>query len=228
MTWFANSIYAIPTKDILQILADDPVLSERIYWVRDLSDHKWPDPKRQHDMLSSGLLVVRPVGDPDGHYAFWYQSEQSVGSWSTLTETADMDLEILPSQVHQDNQDFNLTNYPPVPFLKWLKRLGNVTKTIIAYYHCTMWGGDVEIEYSWVFMPNEIAYSFVSYDGNTPRLIEYHPNKPRETRMGDVLVETMKHFGLNLPTPYFALHTRSFPWHQYKYESGNTEIEDTA
>lgn len=101
-------------------------------------------------------------------------------------------------------------------------------KTTIAYYHCTLWGGDVEIEYSWVFTPEEIAYSFVSYDGNSIRLIEYHPSKPKESGTGDVLVETMKHFGLNLPTPYFALHTWSFLWQKYKYEDGNSEIEVTA
>ncbi|HFQ93351.1 MAG TPA: hypothetical protein ENK32_05045 [Anaerolineae bacterium] len=214
MTWFAHHIFILPTQDVLKIVADDPVLSEKSYWVRNLSDHKWPDPESQHTLPLNGLLVVRPVGDPDGHYAFWYGGSESIISWFAFRGTDDVKLDILPKQLHKENPDFNLADYPPIPFLKWLKSLSAATKTTIAYYHCTMWGGDVEIEYSWVFKPNEIAYSFVSSDQNATKLTEYCPDRPEEVRIGDVLMETMKHFGLNLPTPYFALHTRGFPWHK--------------
>jgi len=33
---------------------------------------------------------------------------------------------------------------------------------------------------------------------------------------GDVLVSTLGHLSLDLPTPFFAPHTRSFPWAKYK------------
>ena len=217
MTWFAHHIFTLPTKGMVKRLDKNSVLSKSIYWVRDLSEYKWFDPKTQHDLPSGGLLVIRPVGDPDGQYSFWYKGEESIVSWLSFKGANDTEIEIVPSQVHEDNPDFNLSDYPPISFLKWLKGLSVVTKTTTAYYHCEMWGGDVELEYSWVFTPNEVVYSFVSFDENTSKLIEYRPDKPKETKKGDVLVETVKHFGLNLPTPYFALHTRSFPWHKYKY-----------
>jgi hypothetical protein len=217
MTWFAHHIFAIPAKGTLKTLTDNSVMSKSIYWVRDLSGHQWFDPKKQHDLPSGGLLVIRPVGDPDGHYTFWYEDEESIVSWPAFEEADDTEIAILPSQVHEDNPDFNLIDYPPASFLKWLKQLSIITKTTTAYYHCEMWGGDIEIEHSWVFTPDEIVYLFVPSDENSVKLMEYHPGKPRKVKTGNVLVETLKHFGLNLPTPYFALHTRSFPWHKYKY-----------
>lgn len=53
---------------------------------------------------------------------------------------------------------------------------------------------------------------------NAPKLLAYRPGEPGVMKTADALVETMKHLGLDLPTPYFALHTRSFPWHQHKVE----------
>lgn len=225
MTWFANHIFALPSDGLLKYLSNHPELSRNIYWVKDISNHNWYDAATKHDLPKDGFVVIRPVGDPNGVYASWDTDEQPLISWDEFLEKVPIELEILPAHIYQDQLDFNSSDYPPVSFLQHLKFLSQTAKTTIAYYHCAMWGGDVELEYSWVFDTSETMYSFISFNKEKPRLAEYCSNKPKVEKIGDVLVETMKHFDVNLPTPYFALHTRTFPWHIHKFKANGWQAK---
>lgn len=226
MTWFAHHIFALPTVSVLNILTNNPFLTNRIYWIQDLTEHQWPNPQSQHGLPLDGLLVVKPVADPDGHYEFWYKDEESIISWFNLQEPDETGIDIPPSWLKMISLEYDLADYPPIPFLKWLKRLSLVTQTPSAYYHCATWGGKIEMEYAWVFTPNESAYAHTPFQKSELKLIQYGPEKRRETKDGYVLVETLKHFELELPSPYFALHSRSFPWQKYLYTGNNQDKND--
>ena len=81
-----------------------------------------------------------------------------------------------------------------------------------------MWGGDIEGEYAWIFGRSGIA--LVSLPPDTPgerrplAIVEH--SEPVRIVSGDVLACALKHLSLDLPTPFFAPHTRSFPWERYK------------
>lgn len=216
MTWCAHHVFVPPTDKVLNLLLDDPVLSKGIYWVRDISDHNWYHSETKHSLPPNGLLIVRPVCAPKSRCAEWYECVEPIISWSAIEEPSRVSLEITPNELKEDSPKPQITEYPPASFLKHLKRLSTDAQTTVAFYHCFMWGGDVEVEYSWVFSPEEVAYLDIWTREPIWKLIEYHPGSTRIQREASVLVKTLSHFGLNLPTRYFALHTRSFPWDKYK------------
>jgi hypothetical protein len=62
-----------------------------------------------------------------------------------------------------------------------------------------MWGGDIDYEYCLVYEPTESVV--FTTDGS--RI--------------DALRAGLVKIGLELPTPYFAPHTRSYPWQMHKF-----------
>ena len=74
-----------------------------------------------------------------------------------------------------------------------------------------MWGGQIMEEVSWLFGAEDAAYEF-----NHDRSIRVFKPHGEQVVAGDVLVLTLKHLGVMLPTPFFALHTRGFAWGNFK------------
>jgi len=106
---------------------------------------------------------------------------------------------------------------PPIGLLSYLKGLALETQSTVVFYSCSMWGGDVEREYAWIFGDTELA--LVGLQSETPGgprpVAILEPSEPTRVVTGDVLVSTLRHLSLALPAPFFAPHTRAFPWGKY-------------
>ncbi len=215
MTWYAYHLFAEASTPLLDKFLANPVMSKGVYWVRNLTDYPWHDSKVKHGLPSNGLLVVRPVGDPSSHYAEWYKNQ--IISWFDIHESETIELSILPNLIQQDNPDYNLEAYPPQAFLKYMKQLSIYNKTTLAFYHCSMWGGDTDIEFAWVFKNgDEVAYSGMEFRDFPNTIKEYRQNGEIIERKGYVLTDMLSNFSVNLPTPFFALHTSNFQWESFK------------
>jgi len=218
MTWYAYHLFAESSPALLEQLLANPVLSKGVYWVRNLADYPWHDPKVKHELPPNGLFVVRPIGNPSSHYAESYKDH--IISWFDIYGQETTELNISPNLLQQDNPDYDLTAYPPQAFLRYVKQLSNDNKSTLAFYYCEMWGGDTDLEFAWVFKSGEeIAYSGVEFRGFPNSIKEYRQNGKNIERKGYVLADTLSHFSIDLPTPFFALHTRAFPWVSFKVES---------
>jgi hypothetical protein len=199
MTWYAHEIICQPTPELLAELRAHPVLSQGIYWVRDLDDFQWFRPEVQHRLPEGGLVFVRPLCAPYSRQFEWHGIDNPI-DW----------FEVNPSASWQDLMmaDREEPSQPPKDLRIFLRQLSYNTGTTVAFYQCEMWGGDIEFEKAWVYTPDETTYSHPTNDiegfGSFPD-DDYQP-----------LIAMLKHFGLYLPTTYFALHTRSFPWARYK------------
>jgi hypothetical protein len=51
----------------------------------------------------------------------------------------------------------------------------------------------------------------------------YRTDTQPEEITANVLIKTLQHFDLHLPTLYFAPHTRAFPWKNYRYTTATNE-----
>jgi hypothetical protein len=210
MTWYAHHIFAQADQRVIDHFIHHPVLSQRVYWVRNLDDHLWPTPDIQHLLSPNGVVIVRPVGerDPDG--------EAEMISWHQISSDTDISLHIPPAVLQADNSNISAREAPPLPFLQFLKSVSRTTECVIAYYYCCMWAGEVDVEYSYVYTPEETAYANKLEPTSPASFYRYQEAQPRQESIGDVVVETLKHFDCYLPTVYFAPHTRSFPWERYR------------
>ena len=215
MTWYAYHLFAEASPHLLEEFLASPVMSKGVYWVLNLDNYSWHDPRVKHELPSNGLLVVRPIGDPASHFAEWYQT--NIISWFEIQGEESIELSISPGKLQQDNPDYEVETYPPQAFLKYVKQLSIDHKSTLAFYHCSMWGGDTDLEYAWVFKKgHEVAYSGIDFRAHPNVIREYHHSGERIERKGDILMDTMSHFSMYLPTPFFALHTRGFPWESAK------------
>lgn len=210
MTWYAHEIICQPTPEILAELQAHPVLSQGMYWVRDLEGQTWFNPKAKHGLPPDGLLVMRPVCSPYKHEE-WYAIESkyqhtirepkpSVLSWYDINPTGTL-IEMLKTELEAPHG-------PPEALKRYLQSLSERTKTITAFYQCEMWGGTVDWETAWVYTPQEIVYTHPANPPNDGKYLPEHDIQP--------LLSLLEHFGLELPTTHFALHTRGFPWAHYK------------
>lgn len=217
MTWFAHEVIAQATPEVLLTVRSNRQVSLFSYHIAHLLEHEWHTPEVVHGLPEGGLVVIRPVCDitPDESPADWYN--EPLLDWCTFPERVSPTLEIDRGRVAEDC-GLNIDCLPPPAFLAQLKEFAARTQSTFLFYSCFMWGGDIEIEYAWVFGATENV--LVSLPSDSPG--EYRPlaklNRSNSVRSetGDVLVCALKHLSLELPTPYFAPHTRSFPWAKYK------------
>lgn len=77
-----------------------------------------------------------------------------------------------------------------------------------------MWGGDVEFEASWVFTPAQ--HTYITQPGKEPEVRSVDEQGVEVVEPGDALRKGLAHLNIHLPTGFFALHTRAFPWGQYR------------
>lgn len=208
MTWYAHHIFAQANQPVLDLFLHHPVLSRGVYWVHDLDAHAWYTPEIQHALPPEGLIVVRPVGDP--------AADPALLSWHQIGSDTDIALDILSILLGADNRNIGPHETPPLPFLAYLKQTSQTSQTVVAYYYCEMWAGEVGVEYSYVYTPDETAYANKLRPTTPQSLYRYRPNASHEDYVADVVIETLNHFDLVLPTPYFAINTRSFPWERYR------------
>jgi hypothetical protein len=114
MTWYAYHLFAEASPLLLDKFLAHPVMSKGVYWVRNLNDYPWHDPRVKHELPSNGLVVVRPIGDPASHLAEWWKT--NVISWFDIQGDEAVELNVLPNRLQQDNPDYNLKPILRKPF----------------------------------------------------------------------------------------------------------------
>jgi len=101
--------------------------------------------------------------------------------------------------------------------LRYCKGLANRTNTTTAFFTTSFWGGDQEAAQGWVFEDgHEYQYSL---DPRGARAAAVRHNGIATERLivkGDPLTLLLLHFDVLLRDGFFQLHTRAFPWPEYR------------
>lgn len=211
MTWFANQVFAEPTRDVIAAFARIPGLRRHLFHLRDLSEHRWPFPEKYaHGLPAGGLLVAREVCDLDSLAG---EENDDAVSWNALVGPPDLPLDIQPEELTAQQPDLNEADLPPPAFLRFLKHVATDTRTVVSYFVASTFAGRLEYAYSFVFGPRERAYVHVE-EGLTHEIekgaIRGHPV--------DVIALTLRHHRLLLRTQYFAPLDRAFDWPRHRWK----------
>ena len=217
MTWYADEVIAPATPEVIRSVKTDPLLADFAYHLLDPFEHTWHTPEIIHGLPAGGLLVVRPVCDasPDESPADWYG--EPVLDWHSFPSgcnpppLVDRGRVVESAALHPDV-------VPPEGLLSYLNALAIKTGCPFVFYSCFMWGGDPEREYAWVLGNSEVVFASVESESpEEPRAVAIlEPFKSAQLVTGDTLAFALARIGLELPTPYFAPHTREFPWEKYR------------
>lgn len=215
MTWFANSIFAEPKPAVIASLCTSPEMAQGLYLVKDLADFQWFDPQVRHGLPAEGLLVGREVCDLGSPAARWH-ADKAI-SWHALVGPATVPVlqpEVILSSPALADSDLALLQevFPPIEFLRYLKWLNLTSQSLVSYYACATWGGEVEVEFAWVFTEMDRLYIFRDHE----TVLVYGAKHSVEVVPGTVLNLVLRHYGIDLPSQYFALCTRAFEWNLYR------------
>lgn len=250
MTWYAQHVFAQPRDDVIAAFGSIPSLADAIYHVPHLHDMESEERVVDGVILGSdgpidlhrtvrrgpmlpvdGLLVIRELCGPGGnHGTEWFGADAvlwtNIGDDLTASDDPILDCDI----VFADAPDWWQNVTPPTGLLRQLQTFANTTKSVIAYYACHTWGGDIECNFGWVWDGQRQSSCF--YRGCVAANVEGNEETGIYTDLsgafavdhvgrrlivdGDVLTLILLHFGLLLRDGYFELHTRSFPWAKYK------------
>ena len=205
MTWYAHNLYLPATERALQVVRASQNLQRFLFLVSSLEDFVWHKPDVEHGLGPAGLAVVRPLGPTANNGGAWYA--EPVLPWDSLHPvTSSRDL-----VAHVEEEEA-----PPVSLLHFIRELSAEVGAPVLYYVSVMWGGDIEFEASWVFTPAQHTYITELPAGKEPavRCVDEHGTTLVES--GDALRKGLAHLKIQLPTGFFALHTRSFPWEHYR------------
>lgn len=214
MTWRADEILARATPPVLRAIEGDDLLAPFAYLLENPSEERG---LRYVDGLPpEGLVVVRPVGDPnDQGAADWYS--QPMLDWALVPGPPDTLFEADRARVAEAT-DGAVESFPPAALLSYLGRLARRTRSPLVVYSCVMWGGAVESEQAWIVGTSQLA--IVNRAPDEPgQVVIVERTAPIRIVEGDVLSRALAHLGAVLPTPHFLPHTRSFPWKQYRLAS---------
>ncbi len=202
MTWYADEILLRATDEAIARVRADAALAPFAYHVTSLDDFTWHSPSHYHALPEGGLIVVRPVGRPSAHQR-WYGEE--VLDWSALRAKGQGDDSALAPEVDARlGAQLEDEDMPPRTFRVYLSVLAQSLRAPLIYYSCSMWGGDVDSEYCLVYRANETLH----VTDTTP--------SPTEPQSIDSLREGLRCIGADIPSPFFLLHTRTFPWQDYR------------
>jgi hypothetical protein len=200
MTWYANEIVLPATDQAMEWVRREPTVRAFAYCVRSIESHPWYDPRAKHGLPVDGLLFVRPVHGRNCAAGEWHDDASL--DWAKLSPST-------PTFPSDETVSRQLADYlgedetPPEQFRSFLSGLSRELSCPVLYYACAMWGGDIEFEYTLLYSPQEVL-----------QLTATTPNAP-PGGVQDSLVPALARLGLNLPTAYFAPHTRGFPWEEY-------------
>jgi hypothetical protein len=204
MTWYAHNLYLQATATALNILKNKPNLLPFLYLVPNLDELTFPISTLKHTLCPDGLIVIRPIGPTQVHSSEWYA--QPVLPWESLQPATSFP--VLETHVEEEFA-------PPVGLLQFIKELSIEVSAPVIYYSSFMWGGEIEFEAAWAFTP--LQHTYISCippdDGPQVRVIE---EQGEEVMLpGDALKKGLEHINIYLPSSFFALHTRCFPWEDY-------------
>lgn len=203
MAWFASILYARCTAKSLAILKDHPLLGPALCHIQEIDTQF--DQYGAHGLPPGGLLAIPRFGPPDGH-------KNPEIPWDALWSfhPAGADISFTPIEL-LESLGADIREAPPQGVLRALKELALAIETPIVLYRCQMWGGDIDYEMAYVCgaAPKEPDCLFLfGKKGVRIRATGRRIKKGAE----DVLVEALKHCGLQLKSPYFVPHTSRFDW----------------
>lgn len=216
MTWYAAEILATCNPLLLEAVKGDPALAAHSYLIREPIKFELNGSEYSFIPPKGGLLVIRPVCDPDEHCADWH--EEPVVSWHSLVGPSDIRT-ISPKALGSHVDDEMLHVFPPAAFFSYLKTLSATTNARLAFFYCFMWGGDTEFEHLWLFGEREEA-SQVLEPGVKSKVVQVTVGGNVQQREADLLSEALTYLGAPISSPYWIPHTRGFPWEQYKVVQG--------
>lgn len=214
MTWFANYIFAEPKPSVISEFCNVPEVSNGLYLVKNLDSFKWFDPSVRHGLPPGGFLVGREICNPEASAAEWHDDE--IIAWHSFAGPEHIRVieprGVISREVDKVERAHLNEVLPPIEFLRFLKSISLNTGSVVGFYSCATWGGAIEEEFAWVFDKEDKIYRF--RDERT--ILEFGEDGSRKMMNGMVLNLLLSHFGLELPSRYFALCTRSFNWEKYK------------
>lgn len=212
MTWYAHEVIAPGWQKVARVIAGDPMLAPFAYRLHGPLEYPWHRPNVVHGFPESGLIVVRPVCNPDE--ADWYG--EAVLDWRSLSATGTSS-PLDPADV-AEACGVNRADLPPKTFLSFLQALAARADAPLLFYGCSMWGGDIESEHAFVLGRSPSAIVALPLDrdeGGRPRVAVLKPGSKTVTTR-DVLSLALSALDFQIPTQFFAPHTREFPWHSYR------------
>lgn len=209
MSWFVDEILLPATARARESIAADPLLAPFAYWVRDLRGHAWSLDEHRHDLPKDGVIAIHPVrdtradedepADPDALPSL---------DWSRLQPAQARCPE--PDRIGQRLSAYllectgELASLPPPPMRAYLRELALRVETPVLYHSAFFWGGSAEYEYSLCYREHEALF------------LTRPPAEPGDEVVRHALHDGLGGIGVHLPSPYFALHTRSFPWARHR------------
>ncbi|MGH8080109.1 MAG: hypothetical protein ACREP7_06000 [Lysobacter sp.] len=221
MTWFADEILLPASAQALKRIAGDPVLAPFAHWVRDLDGHAWFAEEHRHGLPEGGLIAIRPVRDTRGGEDddSWYGVPSL--EWSRLQpddghvpepdrigrRLAMYLLECTSGEAPPaDALPEDVDSLPPPSLRRYLSELAAELSLPVLYHSACFWGGQVEYEYSLCYRPHEALFLT-------------KPPEPGDEAIRHALHDGLAGVGVNLSSPYFALHAREFPWAQHRLQA---------
>lgn len=215
MTWFASEIITTGAPATLATIRSSALFNDHAFHVTNPIRHNWNRPEIIHSVPADGLVFIRPICDPVGHEAEWHGDD--ILSWEWFLHAPDADVLLTPEVIANRHAEFEVALFPAIEVLRVTKKLSVDTQSPVAFYYCFCWGGEVEVEYAWLFEERErvLIRESKNVPRNVNRLLEINPDAEIE-HDDDVLVRTLRSLKCDLPTPYFAPHTSRFAWDQYR------------
>ncbi len=205
MTWYADEILLSTSPKAMEYLTHDPILHPFSYWVKNLDTYEWYAPEHRHTLSTNGLLAISPVTAPDSHSLSWY--DMPILDWTTVERTQS------PSSIAliEELGDVSLETLPPLSFRCFLRDLATACDQPVLYYSCSMWGGSIEQEYCLAYASTESLF-ITSPD----EMLQPEVTVDKRYEVESALQSGLSVIGLDIPTGFFAPHTRSFPWKNHK------------
>ncbi|MBO9880716.1 hypothetical protein [Xanthomonas sp. D-109] len=202
MTWYADEIILRASDAALKAISASSHLAPFAYHIQSLDGHEWYRQEQLHALPDGGLLMIRPVCGRSSHGVDWHGV--AALDWAELPFDSIAEVLLDTSVAQQLSEYLDEESIPPLQLRKAIASLAAHLNQPVLYYGCGMWGGSVDYEYSLVYEPMESVFltrSSVQFDGLGTE---------------DSLRAGLAKIGLNLPTTYFAPHTRSYPWQLHK------------
>lgn len=215
MTWYASQLMTTGAPSILAAIERIPLFSDHVFCVTNPIRHNWHTAEIKHSVPDEGLVFIRPICDPTGHIADWHGDE--LLPWESFENVPGEDVQLTPHAVCQLRTELDAASFTAADVLRVAKKLNTDTNVPVAFYYCFCWGGVVEVEYAWIFDNSErvLIRQTDTALPNASRFLEIDTGT-ETIRDGDVLMRTLRALKCDLPTPFFAPHTRAFSWDQHR------------
>jgi hypothetical protein len=242
VTWYAQQLFATPAPAVLERLRATPGFGDAIYVVRDLprevihevgaitigADGPAEDYRTRQgpsQLPAGGLAIVRELcsRSAGGHWVDWFDSDAV--DWDAIPEPQIAVLDRTHDVAAMFGADAG-SIAPPRRVLDHFARIAKETRSTVAYFACHMWGGDTSDAFAWVWngeRGTSVFYrAIVEPSGDSEMFTEIggvqatDAHGSRRIVGGNVLTLALLHFDLLLESGYWELHTRAFPWDDYK------------